>query len=80
LQCGRECYARGAPSQGSGVEEGNKSGLGGFQSLYALEAFLLTQVGLDDESRELLAQKPVASDLANGLAASTLVGDEAMAE
>jgi DNA-binding winged helix-turn-helix (wHTH) protein/tetratricopeptide (TPR) repeat protein len=62
------------------VEEGNKSGLGGFQSFYALDAFLLTQVGFDEEARDLLGQKAVASDLANGLAASALVGDEAMAE
>jgi DNA-binding winged helix-turn-helix (wHTH) protein/tetratricopeptide (TPR) repeat protein len=62
------------------VEEGNKRGLGGFQSLYALDAFLLTQVGLDREALTLLAQKDVASDPANGLVASTLMGDEAMAE
>jgi DNA-binding winged helix-turn-helix (wHTH) protein/Flp pilus assembly protein TadD len=60
------------------VEEGSKRGLGDFQSLYALHAFLLTQVGLDDEARALLKKKTVASDL-DGLVASTLIGDEAMA-
>jgi eukaryotic-like serine/threonine-protein kinase len=62
------------------VEQGNKGGLGGFQSLYALDAFVLTQVGLDDEARGLLGQKEVATDLANGLVASALAGDPAAPE
>jgi eukaryotic-like serine/threonine-protein kinase len=62
------------------VEEGKKRGLGGFDSLYATEAFMLTQAGLDGEARALLGDKVVGSDLANGLVSSALVGDEGMAE
>jgi eukaryotic-like serine/threonine-protein kinase len=63
-----------------GVEEGNRRGLGDFHSIYAVDAFLFTQAGLDGKARELLDRKSVASDLANGLVASALVGDVTMAE
>ena len=62
------------------VELGRRQGLGGFEALYALEAYLLTQVGLGDQAHELLKDKPVASYLAEGLEASALVGDSATAE
>lgn len=62
------------------VEEGNKKGLGGFASIYALDAFLFTQVGLNDQARALLEQPPVANDLVNGLVASALARDPAAAE
>ncbi len=62
------------------VEEGKKRGLGGFESLYALNAFLLSQVGLGGQARTLLENKGVATDLSNGLVASALVGDAGPAE
>jgi len=78
LRTGRMREARKAFDRS--VELGQQQGLGGFESLYALEAYLLTQVGLDGQARELLADKPVASYLAEGLEASALVGDSAAAE
>lgn len=62
------------------VEEGNKRGLGAFASIYALDSFLLTQVGLNDQARALLEEPAVANDLSNGLVASALAGDAAAAQ
>jgi eukaryotic-like serine/threonine-protein kinase len=62
------------------VEEGNKKGLGGFASLYALEAYLSVMTGEEDRARDLLMSKAAATDISNGLVASALAGDETLAE
>ena len=60
--------------------EGKKRGLGGFEALYALEAYLMAMTGEQDQALNLLAQKKVATELSNGLVASALVGDAELAE
>jgi serine/threonine protein kinase/Flp pilus assembly protein TadD len=62
------------------TEEGKKRGLGGFEALYALNAYLMAMTGQDDQARNLLAQKGLATELSNGLVASALVGDADLAE
>lgn len=60
--------------------EGRKRGLGGFESLYALDAALMAMTGQQDQALNSLAQKGVAMELSNGLVASALVGDAELAE